>query len=84
MMNTNTPNQHLMALVTFIALVPLVYWIPELIEPFLPANKLLHVITAVGIIVPIIAYGVVPTFSTLYHRLSHRAGCWRQSRSKCS
>ncbi|PCJ46750.1 MAG: hypothetical protein COA99_02125 [Moraxellaceae bacterium] len=54
------PNRHLMALVTFVALVPLVYFIPEFVGQFLPEGKFLNVVVAVGIIVPIISYGVMP------------------------
>ena len=55
-----TPNKHLIALINYCALVPLVYFIPELINPFLPANKLLQVCVDVAIIVPIISYLVMP------------------------
>jgi len=61
-MKTNQQiNQHVMALITFLALVPLVYFIPEFVEQFLPAIKWLNVVIVVGIIVPIISYVVVPT-----------------------
>ena len=53
-------QQHIMALITFLALVPLVYFIPDWIEPLLPESKLINVIAAVGLIVPIISYGVMP------------------------
>ena len=53
-------NQHVMALITFLALVPLVYLIPEFVGQFLPAIKWLNVVIVVGIIVPIISYVVVP------------------------
>lgn len=53
-------NQHILALITFLALVPLVYYIPEFIGQFLPAIKWLNVVVVVGIIVPIISYVVVP------------------------
>ncbi len=53
-------NEHVMALITFLALVPLVYFIPDFVEPFLPAIKWLNVVVVVGIIVPIISYGVMP------------------------
>jgi len=59
-MNNQKPSQHMMALITFLALVPLVYFIPDLVARFLPASKLLNVIVAVGIIVPIISYLVMP------------------------
>lgn len=54
------PNQHIMALVTFLALIPLVYFVPDFIGQFLPDIKWLNVVTAVGVIVPIISYLVVP------------------------
>jgi len=53
-------SQHSSALITFLALLPLVYFIPDFIEPFLPAIKWLNVLIVVGIIVPIISYGVMP------------------------
>jgi len=59
-MNNQKPSQHMMALITFLALVPLVYFIPDLVARFLPASKLLNVIVTVGIIVPIISYLVMP------------------------
>jgi hypothetical protein len=51
-------NKHILALITFLALVPLVYFIPDFIGQFLPAIKWLNVV--VGIIVPIISYVVMP------------------------
>lgn len=53
-------QQHIMAFITFLTLVPLVYFIPDWIAPILPASKLINVIAAVGLIVPIISYGVMP------------------------
>jgi len=53
-------NKHIIALITFLALVPLVYFIPDFVGQFLPAIKWLNVIVVVGIIVPIISYGVMP------------------------
>jgi len=53
-------SQHAIALVTFLALLPLVYFIPDFIAPLLPAIKWLNVVVVVGIIVPIISYGVIP------------------------
>jgi len=58
--NDKQPNKHIMALITFLALVPLVYFIPELIKSALPANKLLNVTVTVGVIVPIVSYIVMP------------------------
>ncbi len=53
-------SEHIYTLVTFLALVPLVYFIPDFVEPFLPAIKWLNVVVVVGIIVPIISYGIMP------------------------
>lgn len=53
-------RKHAIALITFLALLPLVYFIPGFIEPFLPAIKWLNVMMVVGIIVPIISYVVMP------------------------
>jgi hypothetical protein len=53
-------NKHLIAIINYFALVPLVYFIPELVNPFFPANKLLQICVDVAIIVPIISYIVMP------------------------
>jgi len=54
------PNKHLLAFINYFALVPLVYFIPEWVNPYLPANKLLQVAVDVAIIVPVISYIVMP------------------------
>jgi len=72
MINDQKPNQHIMALITFLALVPLVYFIPDFIAQFLPASKLLNVIVAVGIIVPIISYLVMPFSLKLISKSKHK------------
>jgi len=53
-------NKHLLALINYIALVPLVYFIPQWLGPYLPENQLLQVCIIVAIIVPIISYLVMP------------------------
>lgn len=53
-------NKHLIALINYVALVPLVYFIPEWVNPYLPANKFLQVCVDVAIIVAIISYLVMP------------------------
>ena len=65
MNNTVKPNPHITALITFIALVPLVYFIPDFVGQYLPNHKLLNVVVAVGIIVPIISYIVMPVYLIL-------------------
>ena len=59
--NVQPINQHVITLITFLALLPLVYFIPDVVGQFLPAIKWLNVTVAVGIIVPIISYVVMPT-----------------------
>jgi len=55
-----SPNRHLIALINYLALVPLVYFIPTWLQPYLPENKFLEVCIVVAIIVPIISYFVMP------------------------
>jgi len=61
-------NRHLIALITFLTLIPLVYFIPPALEVYLlplltefgfPARLSITVV-AVAIIVPIISYLVIP------------------------
>lgn len=54
------PNKHLIALINYLALLPLVYFIPAWLKPYLPDNELLQVCIVVAIIVPIISYIVMP------------------------
>jgi len=54
------PNKHLIALINYITLVPLVYFIPQWLNPYLPANEFLQVCVVVAVIVVIISYIVMP------------------------
>lgn len=54
------PNKHVIALINYLALVPLVYFIPQWLAPYLPANRFLQVGIVVAVIVPIISYIVMP------------------------
>ncbi|KZN29802.1 hypothetical protein N474_16580 [Pseudoalteromonas luteoviolacea CPMOR-2] len=54
------PNTHVIALINYFTLLPLVYFIPDLIAPFIGANKLIHVAVVLALIVPIISYLVMP------------------------
>lgn len=58
--NAQPINKHVMALITFLVLLPLVYFIPDVVGQFLPAIKWLNVTVAVGIIVPIMSYVAMP------------------------
>ena len=59
-MNMNSIRSHIMAWVTILTPIPLVYFIPDLIAPYLLDNKLINVVTAVAIIIPIISCCVAP------------------------
>lgn len=54
------PNKHLIALINYLTLVPLVYFIPAWLTPNLPSDKFLQVCIIVAVIVPIISYIVMP------------------------
>ena len=56
----NEISKHITALITFFALLPLVYFLPDFIEQFLPAIKWLNVVAVVGVILPIISYVMIP------------------------
>ena len=58
--NAQPINEHVMTLITFLALLPMVYFIPDVVGQFLPAIKWLNVTVAVGIMVPIMSYVVMP------------------------
>jgi len=62
------PNKHLIALIHYLALVPLVYFIPTSLQSYVPGNKLLEVCIIVAIIVPIISYLVMPITMKLLNR----------------
>ncbi len=62
-------NRHTSAFITFLTLIPLVYFIPELVEQHVHATKFLRVIVTVGIIVPIISYFVMPLSNKLSMKL---------------
>jgi len=54
------PNKHLIAIINYVTLIPLVYFIPQWLNPYLPADPFLQVCIVVAIIVPIISYVVMP------------------------
>lgn len=59
-MQTKAPNTHIMMLINYLALFPLVYFIPEWLAPMIGSNKLVHTALVLAIIVPIISYFVMP------------------------
>lgn len=65
---TQPINVHVITLINFLALLPLVYFIPDIVEPFLPAIKWLNVMVTVGIIVPIISYIIMPITHIIFSK----------------
>jgi len=63
------PNKHLIALINYLTLVPLVYFIPNSLQPYLPDNRFIQTCIVVAAIVPIISYIVMPiTIRLLYKK----------------
>lgn len=61
-MNSYKPNKHLMAIATYLSLLPLVYFVPKLLNPYLPESELLRLMILLAIIVPITSYLILPNF----------------------
>jgi hypothetical protein len=59
-MKQSPPNQHVMALLTFFALIPPVYYIPPLLTEYISPNNLWVTIISLAIIVPITNYVSLP------------------------
>lgn len=57
------PNRHLSALLTFFALLPLVYFIPPWVAAYVDSHWWVTVIS-VGLIVPMISYVLLPAMFT--------------------
>lgn len=55
-----TPNKHVMALATYLSLLPMVYFLPKWLVPYLPESELLRLMILLAIIVPITSYLVLP------------------------
>jgi len=58
--NTQILNPHIISFITYVSLMPLVYFIPEFVKLYLPNIKWLNVFVVVSIIVPIISYIIIP------------------------
>ncbi|PCH62752.1 MAG: hypothetical protein COC19_02430 [SAR86 cluster bacterium] len=61
------PNRHIMALVTFLSLLPLVYYIPGWIISNITDNHLGSTVLAVAIICVVISYFILPLFIKVYY-----------------
>ena len=65
------PNRHLVAFFTFIALLPLVYYVPPWISQNVSADPLISTFVTVTVIVPIISYVALPGLFWLLHNIKH-------------
>jgi len=54
------PNKHFMAFLTFLLLLPLVYFIPNFIALYISEDRFLVSLISVGIIVPLLSYCLIP------------------------
>jgi hypothetical protein len=61
-----SPNRHLKAFFTFMALIPLVYYVPPWIDQNISQNHLIVTVLALAIIVPIISYVMLPLMFRLW------------------
>lgn len=67
------PNRHVIALINYVVLVPLVYFIPKWMNPYLPEDMWLQVAANVAVIVVIISYLVMPLVSKLNQHFQPKA-----------
>jgi len=58
--NKTQPNKHVMALITFVLLLPLVYFIPEFIATYMSDDRFFVSLISVGVIVPLLSYLLIP------------------------
>ncbi len=61
------PSRHLVAFFTFIALLPLVYYVPPWVSKHVSSDPLVVTLIAVAVIVPIITYAALPVMLKLLH-----------------
>ena len=59
-MHSFTPNKHILAIATYFSLLPLVFFLPKLLNPYLPENELARLMVLLAIIVPITSYLILP------------------------
>jgi len=62
------PNNHLMAFLTFILLLPLVYFIPYFIAAYISEDRFLVSLISVGVIVPLLSYCLMPIVLKLLNK----------------
>lgn len=71
-------KQHQTALISYLSLLPLVYFIPDWLSLILPQHKLLNVAVTVAVIVVLMSYLIMPIvakLTTKLTRLKRVSGC---------
>jgi antibiotic biosynthesis monooxygenase (ABM) superfamily enzyme len=63
-------NKHFMALLTFLLLLPLVYFIPSFIALYISEDRFLVSLISVAIIVPLLSYCLMPMLLKLLANFS--------------
>lgn len=66
------PNRHIVAVFTYISLLPLVYFIPPWVVNNVTDNHLLATMITLLIIVPLVSYIAVPLLVNMFKRLANR------------
>jgi len=63
------PNRHVIAIFTFVTLLPLVYYIPPWLVRNLTESHLWVTVISLAIIVPIVSYVALPVFFKVLGKL---------------
>jgi hypothetical protein len=61
------PNKHIVALMTFFSLLPLVYFIPPFVASYFVSNLAITIVS-VAIIVPVISYVLLPVMIKIFYK----------------
>lgn len=61
------PNRHIVALMTFFSLLPLVYFIPSFVASYF-VSDLAITFASVAIIVPVISYVLLPVMIKIFYK----------------
>lgn len=64
------PNKHFMSFLTFLLLLPLVYFIPSFITLYISEDRFLVSLISVAIIVPLLSYCLMPMLLKMLARFS--------------
>jgi len=62
-------NRHLMALLTFTILLPLVYFIPPLVAKYISGDHWWVTFFSVSIIVPMLSYVLIPITQSIFRKI---------------